>query len=366
MILGVRGREAVQGTLDCRLLTFEMQTPFGEELERSQVFLHIQEKLPLSCERAQNRIAFLPLISFNSTAGRLHRFLVAFLSRDFLADRFYCDRVLPLAIGLTALAEKEMLTREGFENLIYGGFLKNRLHLLVFMEGKLVHWIEEEATEATTDLNQRVHRLRLFLKQDPLLSRLENSKFLIYSGEKIEGHFERALNDPTWRFWDLDASTQVKWRRSKRLQKSAVFSSIIVVLFFFLLGVLDRAAFPIKSTVTFKREWQEEAHYDSLFQKAQGLQNQILALPTPLDLELILTEIIKIASRETRLESLKKVPSEKGVHLIFNFLTVHFEEATALQQELMQNQVLKARDVLIGQVQSAPDGRVLFQMEVFL
>ncbi|HHX14812.1 MAG TPA: hypothetical protein GX724_01455 [Fibrobacter sp.] len=366
MILGTRGREIVQGTLDCHLLTFEIQTPFGEELEHLQVLQYIQKELPLSYKRAQNRISFLPLISFNSAAGRLHRFLVAFLSRDFLSDRFYCDRVLPLAIAFTALAEKEMHACEGYENMIYCGFLKNRLHLLVFMEGKLVHWVDEKATEVSTDLNQRIHRLRLFLKQDPLLSRLENSPLSIYSNEEIQRHFEGALKDPMWRFWDLDASTQVKWRRLKQLQKRVVFSSVIIVVFFFLVGVLDRSAFPLKSMGASEQERQQEWRSDSFFQKTRELHHQISTLPTPLDIGLILSEVAKASSRETRLESFRKTPSEKGVLLILDFSAGHFEEATAVQRRLKQSGPLEAREVLLGHVHSTPDGRVLFKIELLL
>lgn len=84
MILVKREKEMVQGVSECFTLTLELQTPFGEEPHPEMILDHIKKELPLSCERAQNRISFLPLISFNSSMGRTHRFLVAFSLKVFL------------------------------------------------------------------------------------------------------------------------------------------------------------------------------------------------------------------------------------------------------------------------------------------
>lgn len=365
MILVKRGKEIIQGVSDCFMLTLEMQTPFGEEPHQAMIVDHIKKELPLSCERVHHRISFLPLISFNSSMGRTHRFLVAFSLKDFSMDRPFCDRVLPLSIAFTAYAEEEMLKKEGFENLICGGYLKGYLFLLIFCEGKLVHWIQEQAEEKTIDLNKRLHRLRLFIQQDAFLSRLGDCPVSIASEPAVSSLFEKALLDPFWQKWDLDPSVNRKERAWKRLQRRFLYTFILVFIFWTGIFFLNQFLFSSKESFI-ARQAQEQIQQDSLREKVLEFQNQILSMPTPLDLDLLLNEIVTASGKGTRLLALKKIPSEEGAHFILSFSAIHFEEASNLERVLKKSQSLKIKKIVVGSSQSNAEGRVAFQMDLFL
>ena len=365
MILVKKGKEIIQGVSDCFTLTLEMQTPFGEEPHEAMIVNHIKKELPLSCERVHHRISFLPLISFNSSMGRTHRFLVAFSLKDFSIDRPFCDRVLPLAIAFTAYAEEEMLKKEGFENLICGGYLKGHLFLLIFCEGKLVHWIQEQVEEKTIDLNQRLHRLRLFIQGDAFLSRLGDCPVSIASEPAVSSLFEKALLDPFWQNWDLDPSVNRKERAWKRLQRRFLYTFILAFIFWTGIFFLNQFLFSSKESFI-ARQAQEQIQQDSLREKVLEFQNQILSMPTPLDLDLLLNEIVTASGKGTRLLALKKIPSEEGAHFILSFSAIHFEEASNLERVLKKSQSLKIKKIVVGSSQSNEEGRVAFQMDLFL
>lgn len=365
MILAKRKNEIVQGALECFTLTLELQTPFGEEPYQVMVLEHIQRELPLSCERAQNRISFIPLISFNSSVGRTHRFLVAFALKDFSADRFLCDRVLPLGVIFCAYAEQQMLENEGFENLICGGFIENNLFLLIFWEGKLMHWIQESAKQENFDWNKRLYRLKLFMQQDTLLSRLGDCPISIASDVEVSSFFEKTVHDPIWRFWDLDPSLEMKERAWKRLQRRFIYAFLILIVFFISIFFLHQFMFSSKQIILVEQK-RQQIQQDSVLKKIVDFQNQILSLPYPLEIDLVLSEFARIIAKGTRLESLKKYHSEDGLHFVFHISALHFEEASRIQSLLKTNSLLNIQKISLGDVQSTVDNRVTFQMDLFL
>jgi len=365
MILVKREKEMVQGVSECFTLTLELQTPFGEEPHPEMILDHIKKELPLSCERAQNRISFLPLISFNSSMGRTHRFLVAFSLKDFSKNRSFCDRVLPLGIAFSAFAEEEMINKDGYENLICGGVLGDHFFLLIFYNGKLVHWIQEHIESKTYDLNKRIHRLRLFIQADPFLSRLGDCPISILSEEKHYSFFEKAINDPLWRRFDLDPSVELKERAWKRLQRRFIYAFILLLIFFVSTFFLNQFLFSSKEMILAKQA-KDELYQDAERQKILAFQNQILQLPFPLDLDLLLQEIGNAVAKGTRLKALKKIASEEGDYYLLNFSAIHFEEASRLENKLKNSTVFKVKNISVGPVQSTTDGRVAFQMDLFL
>lgn len=258
-----------------------------------------------------------------------------------------------------------MINKDGYENLICGGVLGDHFFLLIFYNGKLVHWIQEHIESKTYDLNKRIHRLRLFIQADPFLSRLGDCPISILSEEKHYSFFEKAINDPLWRRFDLDPSVELKERAWKRLQRRFIYAFILLLIFFVSTFFLNQFLFSSKEMILAKQA-KDELYQDAERQKILAFQNQILQLPFPLDLDLLLQEIGNAVAKGTRLKALKKIASEEGDYYLLNFSAIHFEEASRLENKLKNSTVFKVKNIRVGPVQSTTDGRVAFQMDLFL
>lgn len=161
------------------------------------------------------RVAFWKMVSFNAADGRKHRYLVAVTDvvQGGRKSRAQERRALPESIGLYALADREMRSCDCGGNMRFAAVVDGVLYILVFMEGRLCHWSEENGYGGNSNelVAERLERFDAFLAKDPLFSRADNranartfdSRFY---PEATFGMFAEAARDPFWKRLDLYGS----------------------------------------------------------------------------------------------------------------------------------------------------------------
>ena len=189
--------------VSARMMTWEVLTAFDGTLTETELRKRFDEDFQDACvSGVENRVFFWPLISFNATDGRKHRFLVSEANEPLACYRKKFDRCLPRQIALYAVSDKILrgewdsyraiesafaesaCNESGSEycsanfpvaedgNLLLVALWNSVLYVLVFVKGRLCHWSEDFGYGDSIDerCRNRVERFKSFLKTDDLFA----------------------------------------------------------------------------------------------------------------------------------------------------------------------------------------------------
>jgi len=203
--------------VDARLWTWEVTTAFDEELQQVELQRRFATDFPKTEKKGS--LIFWKMISFNGAEGRKHRYLVALRENE---NRGGCGskshRYLPSSLVYYGMCDRILRESESSGNLRFAFLSRQKLFVLVFLDGRLCHWSEEDGH----DLDSAKERLALFdefLNRDELFSREEC--FQKFFGDEsqpdekalMEENFWRGLKDPFWKGFSLNGiSPQKTWR----------------------------------------------------------------------------------------------------------------------------------------------------------
>ena len=212
--------------VEARLWTWEVVTGFDGVLDPVTLRKRFAEDFPSvaqSCSNGECSVepVFREMVSFNSTDGRKHRYLVMLANEDDAEKepakyRGRGERILPRSTMLYGYADKLMREENACESAYCGcslrescgncrfAFLDNGwLYILVFFEGRLCHW-SEEPHHNNESVPERLGRFDVFLRNDDLFSRAEKwyCAFMdvgsVPEPERLRW-LRRAGRDPFWR-----------------------------------------------------------------------------------------------------------------------------------------------------------------------
>jgi len=217
------------------MFTWEVVTDFDCDAPQESLQESFAKEFP---EVQGSCVAFWKMVSFNAADGRKHRYLVAVtdVEQEGCKSRGHesrwhksrgCEgcksrgRTLPESIGLYALADREMRSCDCGGNMRFAAVVDGVLYILVFMEGRLCHWSEENGYggDSAALVAERLERFDAFLAKDPLFSRADNrANARAEKGEDARvfdsrfypeatfGMFAEAARDPFWKRLDLYGS----------------------------------------------------------------------------------------------------------------------------------------------------------------
>lgn len=256
----------VTTAFDGTLTEKELRKRFDDEFRdvRTDKMAEIRGSCDFRCgedcgELLSNRVFFWPLVSFNATDGRKHRFLVSVADEPLIDYRKKFDRCLPRQVALYAVADKILRgewenceavchddcnenrfeTRLGsfacadnvFEyspivengNLLLVALWNKVLYVLVFVNGRLCHWSEDFGYGDSFDerCRVRVERFKSFLKSDDLFantgaldvgfSNVFNEVYMCCDClADMDELFRVGVRDPFWQHLDLDKCESMK------------------------------------------------------------------------------------------------------------------------------------------------------------
>jgi len=213
--------------VEARLWTWEVVTGFDGVLDPLTLRRRFAEDFPSvaqSCSEGSctAQPVFREMVSFNSTDGRKHRYLVMLANegdaeKEPAKYRGRGERILPRTAMLYGCADKLMREEDACESACCGcslrescgncrfAFLDNGwLYILVFFEGRLCHWSEEPQYNNKESVQERLGRFDVFLRNDDLFSRAEKwyCAFMdvgdVQEPERLRW-LRRAGRDPFWR-----------------------------------------------------------------------------------------------------------------------------------------------------------------------
>lgn len=231
--------------VDAHLWTWEVVTGFDGVLDSKTLHARFAEDFPSVVARGSGGECAAPvfreMVSFNSTDGRKHRYLVMRPDVALGAYRKDFDRVLPRVAEFYGCADKLMREGEcaGGESACCGSSLREScgncrfafldngsLYILVFFEGRLCHWTCEPDCDAAA-AGERLDRFDEFLRRDDLFSRAETwcKRLVCVDGAGEREHREwwrRACKDPFWTAVDLDECTGLKPRAKRKIVLAAL------------------------------------------------------------------------------------------------------------------------------------------------
>ena len=247
-----------------RMMTWEVTTSFDGTLTETELRKRFDEDFRdvfnAGFADGECAVFFWPLVSFNASDGRKHRYLVAVADEPLENYRKTFDRCLPKQIELYAIADKILRgewkgedclkcdeTCVGVDcecaefgnncaengNLLLVALCEHCLYILVFMDGRLCHWSEEYGYGETFDdvCRERVARFKEFLKADELFAKMNDVGEFVVCCEKVgtveeslhvKDLFQVAVRDPFWRGKDLDECDSMKPCELRRWVKSSV------------------------------------------------------------------------------------------------------------------------------------------------
>ena len=260
-----------------RMMTWEVTTSFDGTLTGTELRKRFDEDFgdlfgvredesreTLDTGVRANRVFFWPLVSFNASDGRKHRYLVSIANEPLVRYRKKFDRCLPRQIALFVVADKllrgeplnaifvgdvaecglkdkvnegvaecsvvefgveENVANDG--NLMLIALWKNVLYILVFMKGRFCHWSEESGYGDCFDerIAERVRRFKEFLKADELYASAGAFGEVFVCGDNVpdmEILFQVGAKDSFWRGLDLDESESMKPCEKRRWATSAL------------------------------------------------------------------------------------------------------------------------------------------------
>lgn len=256
------------------MMTWEVTTSFDGTLTETELRKRFDEDFRdvfnAGFADGECAVFFWPLVSFNASDGRKHRYLVAVAEEPLENYRKTFDRCLPKQIALYAIADKilrgewdgenclkcdEACAECGGEcadfgnncakngNLLLVALCEHCVYILVFMEGRLCHWSEEYGYGETFDdaCRERVARFKEFLKADELFVKMNDVGEFVVCCEKVgtveeslhvKNLFQVAARDPFWCGKDLDACSSMKPCERQRWTVRAVAVLILCVAIF--------------------------------------------------------------------------------------------------------------------------------------
>lgn len=184
-----------------KMLTWEVVTDFDCDAPQESLQEAFAKEFP---EVQGSCVAFWKMVSFNAADGRKHRYLVAVTD---VVQGGRENRALPESIGLYALADREMRSCDCGGNMRFAAVVDGVLYILVFMEGRLCHWSEENGYGGNSAalVAERLERFDAFLAKDPLFSRTSAFDLRFYP-EATFGMFAEAARDPFWKKLDVYGS----------------------------------------------------------------------------------------------------------------------------------------------------------------
>ena len=189
-----------------KMFTWEVVTDFDCDAPQESLEEAFAKEFP---EVQGACVAFWKMVSFNAADGRKHRYLVAVTDvvQGGRENRGQERRALPESIGLYALADREMRSCDCGGNMRFAAVVDGVLYILVFMEGRLCHWSEENGYGGNSAalVAERLERFDAFLAKDPLFSRTSAFDLRFYP-EATFGMFAEAARDPFWKRLDLYGS----------------------------------------------------------------------------------------------------------------------------------------------------------------
>ena len=284
-----------------RMMTWEVTTAFDGTLTETELRKRFDDDFcgafKEGCDERDsfNQVFFWPLISFNATDGRKHRYLLATADETLAGYRKKFDRCLPRQVALYAMAD-QVLRGENTEknapedgDLLFVALWNNVLYVLVFVKGRLCHWSEDFGYGESIDerCRLRVERFKSFLKSDDLFanSGASSSVFPVAFSEvyvccdhltNMDEFFRDGVRDPFWRHLDLDACESMKPCEKRRWTLCFALFALCTVL-----------ALTCGSSWTWNRslEWLRSWNGDAL-----GTSNVApveLSLPAAHDLEML-------------------------------------------------------------------------------
>lgn len=248
-----------------RMMTWEVTTAFDGTLTETELRKRFDEDFRdvfnAGFADGECTVFFWPLVSFNASDGRKHRYLVAVAEEPLENYRKTFDRCLPKQIALYAIADKilrgewegvnglkcdEICVGRGGEcvefdkncaengNLLFVALWEHCLYILIFMEGRLCHWSEEYGYGETFDdaCRERVARFKEFLKADELFAKMNGVGVFGEGSPKVDVLFQVAVRDPFWRGKDLDECDSMKPCERQRWTVRAVAVLILCVAIF--------------------------------------------------------------------------------------------------------------------------------------
>ena len=248
-----------------RMMTWEVTTSFDGTLTETELRKRFDEDFRdvfnAGFADGECAVFFWPLVSFNASDGRKHRYLVAVADEPLENYRKTFDRCLPKQIALYAIADKVLRGEWGGEsclkcdetcagcggecvvfdnncvengNLLFVAFWGHCLYILVFMEGRLCHWSEEYGYGEVFDdaCRERVARFKEFLKADELFAKMNGVGEFGEGSPKVDELFQVAVRDPFWRGKDLDECDSMKPCERQRWTVRAVAVLILCVAIF--------------------------------------------------------------------------------------------------------------------------------------
>ena len=191
--------------VEAKFLTWECTTTFDEIPAQAELERLFEKEFPRTCMRLQESGGFYRiwhLVSFNFADGRRSRFLVALVENPIEKNG---RRVLPEQIWLSAAADqiiRALPESDNAGNYLCYAHAEGRLFVLVFFEGRLCHWSEDDVgPRARLDL--ALSRFRRFLESDALFSRANHFEEIPLQGDFSQALFKRASRDSFWRGRDL-------------------------------------------------------------------------------------------------------------------------------------------------------------------
>ena len=234
-------------------MTWEVTTAFDGTLTETELRKRFDEDFQDTCVvGVENRVFFWPLISFNATDGRKHRFLVSVANEPLACYRKKFDRCLPNQVALYAIADKILrgewnyrcaaaegsfgesaCDESGFKNqsaissaaedgnLLLVALWNNVLYVLVFVKGRLCHWSEDYGYGDSIDerCRNRVEHFKSFLKTDDLFANAGVASAKSPFSEvyvccnhltNMDELFHAGARDPFWQQLDLDKCESMK------------------------------------------------------------------------------------------------------------------------------------------------------------
>ncbi len=255
-----------------RMMTWEVTTAFDGTLTETELqkrfdedFQGVQSACDGDVGCAENRVLFWPLVSFNASDGRRHRYLVAVADEPLLCYRHKFDRCLPRQIALYAIADKilrgekadfagveymengrkivEALSRND-GNLLFTSLWSNTLYKLVFVKGRLCHWSEENGYGDALDglCQNRVERFKAFLKADELFANVDSFDEVQVRCDSMmvaDDLFRMCVRDPFWCHLDLDECKSMKYCEKHRLAGVVVVAAFLMLAFWLAFPLLD-------------------------------------------------------------------------------------------------------------------------------
>lgn len=148
--------------VDVELAMIEICLPFDKILSYQEMEIELQNNFPTRI-LGKDKLVPIPLFSFNTAEGRVHRIVVFFISKENSLEK-KADRVLPLIAALTKTAENVMQKKDGGENLLFWKFHKGVFFALLFWEGRLVY-LWREYCENLKVASARVEKIHFFFKR---------------------------------------------------------------------------------------------------------------------------------------------------------------------------------------------------------